>query len=183
MPVLVRRLFPLAASLLLATAALAANIPGSATVGGNKLVLNGKGMREATVFKVDVYEGALYLPSNQKDAGAILGADQPWQLDLHFVRDVSTQQMQEALDEGYKKNASGAAAAAGGMAKIGRMMTDVEDGDLMRFRYQPGKGTSVFIKGKKRGTVPGAGVAKALLSVWIGNKPPNAGLKRGLLGG
>ena len=57
----------LALPLLLCLPALAGpKVPKSVTVGGKKCVLNGTGMREATVFKVDVYKGALYLPSKQR---------------------------------------------------------------------------------------------------------------------
>jgi hypothetical protein len=40
----------------------------------------------------------------------------------------------------------------------------------------------VTVKGKKKLTVSGAAFQGALLSVWLGPKPPNAGLKKGLLG-
>ena len=177
----------LALAAVLALPARAAKLGGksfsdSATVGGKKLVLNGLGMREATVFKVDVYAGGLYLPAKSKDAKAIITTDQPWRLELKFVRDVDKSDMTKAFSKGFAKNAAGAAALKPKIAKRNGMMRDIDDGSSMALSYVPDKGTSLELAGKKVGTIKGADFAKGLLSVWLGKKPPNAGLKRGLLG-
>src|ERR1700757_1594031 len=51
----------------------------------------------------------------------------------------------------------------------------------MVFAYVPGMGTTVTIKGQEKVTIAGAPFAQMLFSVWLGPKPPNAGLKKGLL--
>jgi hypothetical protein len=170
-------------SLFCAVAWAGPKVSASATVGGQKLVLNGTGMREATVFKVDVYKAALYLPKKERNAATILGTDQAWQLDMHFVRDVTKKQLTDAFDDGFRKNAKALGPVKGKLAKLNGYMGDVGEGDLIRLRYAPGKGTTVMVKGKTKPAIAGADFAAALLSVWLGNAPPNAGLKRGMLGG
>jgi hypothetical protein len=48
--------------------------------------------------------------------------------------------------------------------------------------YVPGTGTTVTVKGAKKGTIAGADFMKALWSVYLGANPPTAKLKSGLLG-
>jgi hypothetical protein len=53
----------------------------------------------------------------------------------------------------------------------------------MSFTYKPRSGVLVDVGGAAKGTVEGDDFAKALLSIWLGARPPNANLKAGLLGG
>jgi hypothetical protein len=83
----------LGASLVLSTPAFAAecigvSAPDSTKVANADLVLNGLGIRKATFLKVKVYVAGLYLPQKSTDPAQILSANAPWQLSLHFVRDV-----------------------------------------------------------------------------------------------
>src|SRR5262245_47212310 len=82
-----------------------ANFPDSVTADGTNLLLNGLGIRKATMLKVKVYVAGLYLPAKSSDAGQILGASQPWHYVLHFVRDVDASDIREAYEEGFKKAA------------------------------------------------------------------------------
>ena len=50
------------------------------------LTLNGMGIREATVFNVDVYVAGLYLPEASNDGNAIVQANGLKRIVLHFVR-------------------------------------------------------------------------------------------------
>ena len=58
----------------------------------------------------------------------------------------------------------------------------VKVGDQMVFTYVPGTGTTFAINGKERLTIAGPAFAPVLFSVWFGPKPPNADLKKGMLG-
>ena len=71
-------------------------VPDSVKAGGNDLVLNGLGIRKATFLNVKVYVAGLYLPQKSGDAGKIIGANQPWQLVLRFVRDVDASDIRDA---------------------------------------------------------------------------------------
>jgi hypothetical protein len=151
---------------------------------GQLLKLNGLGLRQATMFKVNVYVAGLYVQSPSKDPNALLAANTPKELVLHFVRDVSASDLREAWQEGFEHNAKDQIAAF--QARIARLqswMTDMAKGQTLTFLYRPGAGIEVIWNGKPRGTLDGDDFAKAFLSIWLGANPPNAGLKTGLLGG
>jgi len=49
------------------------------------LVLNGLGLRQATMMKVNVYVAALYVAQRSADANAILASNTPKDLIFQFV--------------------------------------------------------------------------------------------------
>ena len=81
------------------------SFPAQAQVEGKPLVLNGLGLRQATVLKVNVYVAALYVNSASGDPQTILQSATPKQLILHFLRDVDGGDLNEAWDEGFANNA------------------------------------------------------------------------------
>ena len=90
-------------------AALAADVGGvkvddKATVGGQDLVLNGAGMRTRLVFKV--YVGALYVPQKTTNVADVVGKNQPRRMTLILQRDVTADQLLEALRAGLAENNS-----------------------------------------------------------------------------
>lgn len=158
-------------------------MPDSVQVSGTNLVLNGLGIREATVFNVDVYVAGLYLESKSSDGAAIAKSTQKRRLVLHFVREVDRGDIVKAWSEGFEKNAGGNKAAL--QARIDRLngwMSDMAKGQTLSFTYESGKGVEVNVKGQKKGTVEGDDFAEAFFLIWLGANPPNAGLKSGLLG-
>jgi hypothetical protein len=50
------------------------------------------------------------------------------------------------------------------------------------FTYVPAAGTTLAINGKDKLTIAGAPFGQLVFSVWLGPKPPTAGLKKGILG-
>jgi hypothetical protein len=52
----------------------------------------------------------------------------------------------------------------------------------MIFTYVPGTGTTFSVNGADKVTVAGPAFGQLLFSVWLGPKPPNADLKKGILG-
>lgn len=156
-------------------------MPERKNVNGQVLQLNGMGLRKKAVFKV--YVGALYLTQKSSDPAAILAADQPRQMVMHFLRDVGKDRLVEAWKEGFAGNSP---AAQTKLAKeIERFLgfwRDVAEGEEVLMTYVPDKGTTVSFGGKEVGTIEGKEFADALLSVWLGPKPPSEDLKAGLLG-
>jgi hypothetical protein len=153
------------------------------TVHGQNLVLNGLGVREATVFHVDVYVAGLYLPQRSSDPSQILRSDEPKLVQLAFVHDVKRDQMTKAWQEGFQKN-DGARISAlqSRIDQLNGYMTDMKKGDTLGFAYIPGQGVEVRAGRVPKGTIPGDDFAQALFSIWLGAHPPNDGLKAGMLG-
>ena len=67
-----------------------------------------------------------------------------------------------------------------------RVAADVEVGvgDVINFDYAPDSGTRITVNGQPRGNaIPGQDFYAAVIRIWIGDKPVDDGLKKGLLGG
>jgi hypothetical protein len=158
-------------------------LPDSAKVSNAALTLNGLGIRKATLLKVHVYVAGLYLPAPSRDPAAVLAATSPWHLELHFVRAAGAKDIRGAWQEGFAANApSQVAALQPRIDQMNRLMPDMHKGGVLAFSYAPGSGVTVGVDGKPAGTIEGDDFAKALLSIWLGQEPPNAELKAGLLG-
>lgn len=162
----------------------ATNFPDSVKLAGADLMLNGLGLRKATIFDVKVYVAGLYLPQKATDPNQILGANRPWRLELRFVRDVGASDIRDAWQEGFEKSASDKIAAL--QARIDALkaaMTEFKEGQSLVFSYDPATGVTVAVNGAAGHPIAGADFGTALLAIWLGPKPPNADLKSGLLGG
>jgi hypothetical protein len=70
-------------------------------------------------------------------------------------------------------------------ADIDRLLAALEpvkEGDQMIFTYLPGTGTTLAINDQEKLIIAAPEFAPVLFSVWLGPKPPNADLKKGMLG-
>jgi len=158
-------------------------LPDHVTAHGRELVLNGAGLREATVFMVDVYVAGLYLPAKTSDPADILEPDRPKELVMRFVRNVGKEKLTEAWTEGFDKNAGDQrTAVAPGLAQLNAAMTDVKKDDVVTLLYEPGAGVTVTVKDREAAVIPGEEFARVLFSIWLGANPPNVSLREGLLG-
>ena len=148
----------------------------AARAGDTALVLNGMGVREATVFNVNVYVAGLYTEARTRNAADILAGDKAKRLVLHFVRDVERSDISEAFQTGFGGDAAD-------LRRLNGWMSDMSEGDRMMFTYVPGTGLEVHVKGRRKGVIEGDAFQRAFFSIWLGSSPPNAGLKSGMLGG
>lgn len=156
-------------------------LPDTVQAGGTTLVLNGMGLR--TKFMVKVYVAGLYVAQKSSDPATILKADAPRRIVMHFVRDVNKSQLTDGFTESFNNNTPDAAKTL--KADVDRFFSAVEavkDGEELVFTYVPGTGTTFSEAGKEKLTIDGPAFAEMLFSVWLGPKPPNASLKKGLLG-
>ena len=172
---------PIVLLLLVAAAKGGVTLPDSITVEGKPLVLNGLGIREATMFNVDVYVAGLYLEKKSTDPKSIIDADETKRLVLRFVRDVDRDDLVKAWNEGFEKN--GGEKLGPKVKQLCDWMPDMKEGGDLTFTYVPGKGVTVSVNAKSKGTIEGADFGRIMWAIFLGPKPPNAGLKTGLLGG
>ena len=175
-------MFVLASMLDLQAGSLAGvTLPDTQQVGNTKLVLNGLGVR--TKYMVKVYVAGLYLQQKSSDANAIINADAPKQIVMQFVHGASKSQMSDAFNESFHDNSPEALKAM--KPDIDRLLSaldPVKGGDQMVFTYIPGTGTTYTLNGKEKLTITGTAFGPVIFSVWLGPKPPNADLKKGMLG-
>jgi hypothetical protein len=185
-----KKLMALAAVLLFAAPAFALEVAGvnladTAKVEGQDLKLNGAGIRTRVVFKV--YVGALYLVQKTNAAAEAIGQAGAKRVAMHMLRDLRAEQVSEALNEGLKANHNAAELTAlepkiKELSTILASIGEVKRGSVIHLDYAPDKGTSVIVDGAAKGTVQGADFNKALLKVWLGDKPVDGALKKGMLG-
>ena len=156
-------------------------LPDTVQVGGTSLVLNGVGLRKK--FVVKVYVAGLYLEQKSSDANAIIKAEASKRVVMQFLHGASKSQLADAFDESFKNNSPDATKTM--KADIDRLLgalEPVKEGDQMVFTYVPGKGTTLAINGKEKLTIAAPAFGPVLLSVWLGPKPPNADMKKAMLG-
>ena len=166
------------------TACQGVDFPAQVQVDGGTLTLNGLGLRQATILKVNVYVAALYVAKVSSDPHALLGSNTPKALILHFLRNVGDDDLTKAWEEGFAHNAKEQLAALQErIAMLKGWMADMQTGQRLLFVHTPGAGLQVEVNGTVKGTIPGDDFATAFLSIWLGAHPPNPGLKSGLLSG
>jgi hypothetical protein len=158
-------------------------MPDQIEVSGSKLVLNGMGLRRATVFSVHVYVGGLYLERPVHGASEVLSTAIAKRLVLRFVRDVSAGEMADAIEDGIRKNAGDKARQARQqVALFTRRLPPLRKGTDLTFTYLPGKGLDVVAGKLLLGTFKDAQFAQVLYRIWFGPYPPDQELKAGMLG-
>jgi long-chain acyl-CoA synthetase len=184
--------------LLLVVASLSAGIAHGAEVegvklddktridGAQELVLNGAGVRSKMFVKG--YVGALYLAQKKSAADAVLADKGQKRVALHILRDdVPADKMLSGLKEGLADNNSQAEMTAldARIKDFGSMLSAVKvynKGNVIAFDFLAAS-TRVSINGEAKGTIPGEDFSRALLKVWLGEKPVDSSLKKGMLGG
>lgn len=154
------------------------SMPASVEVDGQTLVLNGMGIREATVFSIDVFVAGLYLPETSTNGDAIIRARALKRLVLRFVHDVPRDGLASGLNDSF-----GPALADQITRFTGMLPAEISEGTVIILTYRPGGGLEVHVDGRRRGVISGDAFAAAFFRFLIGPNPPNRGLKRGLLGG
>ena len=156
-------------------------LPDTVQVGSKTLVLNGLGLR--TKFMIKVYVAGLYLEQKSSDPSAVLKAEAPKRIVMHFVHSASKSQMASAFEDSFTDNSPDAAKTMkADIDKLLGALEPVKDGDQMVFTYIPETGTTFAINGNDKLTIAGPAFSQVLFSVWLGPKPPNADLKKGILG-
>jgi hypothetical protein len=154
--------------------------------GGPELVLNGAGIRTRVFFKV--YVGALYLPEKKVAASDVLALAGPKRVAMAMLRDLTAQQLSEALAEGISNNSSAAEQAAlkarvDELLAIMNSLGEAKKGDAIALDFLPESGTRVVVNGQSRGkSIAGEDFYRALLRIWLGDKPVDDDLKKGMLG-
>ena len=158
------------------------NIPESITAGENTLLLSGAGTR--TKMWMSIYAAGLYLPEKMQNDQKIINADIPMALKLHVISGLmSAEKMEKALREGFEKSTNeNLAPIKDRMEKfILAQRAELNKDDILEYVYTPGKGVSVFSKGKLATTVEGLDFKKAVFGIWLCDDPCDEDLKEELL--
>jgi len=154
-------------------------------VANAELALNGAGLRKRAFFQV--YAIGLYVAQKSPSAATLLDQPGPKRVAIHMLRDVSADAFNEALADGIRANHSEAEVKAfePRLKELGAIMAQVREakkGMAIALDWT-GADTQVLINGKPTGTpIPGPDFYRALLKIWLGDKPVQDDLKKALLG-
>jgi hypothetical protein len=154
--------------------------------GGPDLVLNGAGIR--TRFVVKVYVGGLYLTEKKAAAADVIALGGPKRVSITMLRDVGAQQFNEALVDGFRANNTAAdveklKAPLDELSAIMNALGEAKKGNVITLDFLPGTGTRVLVDGAAKGKpIAGDEFYRGLLRIWLGDKPVDADLKKGMLG-
>lgn len=161
-------------------------VPDTIKLGGADLTLNGAGIRTRAVFKV--YVGALYVVEKKSQAAEVIALRGPKRIALHLLRDLSAEQLGGALNDGLAANLS--------EAEVTRFKVQIEElkatmdavgaareKSVVTLDYLPDAGIRIAIDGVARGKpIAGEDFYRALMKIWLGDKPADRSLKAALLG-
>ncbi len=150
------------------------------------LKATGVGIREKTIFKVNVYVIVSYIDSAvtlHGDLGeAIINLDAAKRLQMDLVRSFSREKLINAFREVIEKNYTDTAPFAADMDTFFAYWDrDARDKDQIIFQYLPGQGLTTSLNGEVKGVIKNFAFTEALWTVWFGEKPASDGLKRDLL--
>jgi len=176
---------------LLALLALASN-PGAAEVAPldasispgapPTAVLDLRGQGRLTYYFWKIYDVEFHLPAAVPSSEAL--GEHPRRLTFSYLRAFTAEELGKATTSTIRERQGAVPEAeiSAGLAAINALWPSVVVGDRLELLYQPGHGTTVSCNGRVLGMVPGAGFARVLFSIWIGEPPIDGKLRAKLLG-
>jgi hypothetical protein len=162
------------------------NVPPTATVAGQPLVLNGTGVRTRLFFRI--YQLALYVPARATHASEVLALPGPERISMVLLRDVTAQQLIEALENGIADNHTPAEIDAlrsrlDALRSLMMRIKSARRGSVITLDHVPRAGTHVALDGASVGPpIAGDDFYRGLLRIWLGSNPADSALKKALLG-
>jgi hypothetical protein len=152
-----------------------------------EVVLNGAGVRYKFAF-FKVYVGGLYLAQKKKDSEAIFADPGPKRVFMHILSsEVTAKDLITSMNNALAVNLS-----PHELALIEKRIRDLNNvmsslkainkGSVVYLDYLPDVGTRVIVDGQEQITIPGEDFFRAMLHIWIGNKPVDGRLRDAMLG-
>ena len=155
----------------------------------NELVLNGAVIR--TNIFVKSYIVVLYLGEKTSSGEVVLADAGAKRVALHILRNMEADRFVGVFEKAVTANHSPIemAALAERVRKFSRLLDQSSlsggmiwgKGDVIDFDYLPAVGTRVSVNGVESGRVEGVEFYRAMLKAWLGDKPLNEDVKKGLL--
>jgi len=151
------------------------------TVNSQQLKLNGSGIRKK--FFVKVYIGSLYSGKQLSTAAAALSDGGDKLIRMNFLHSkVEKEKIIEALSEGFANNSPDMVGAPELKKFLALFTADFMKGDVVDLALSADGSVTASHNGKSLGTIPSTKLAKAVLAIYLGEKPADDSLKKGMLG-
>lgn len=157
------------------------NVAPSISVNDRTLALNGYGVRKKFFFKV--YVGALYTAKQVSSPEELLRNPDDKLIRMHFLHGkVEKEKITGAFAEGFANNAPDVAASADAKAFLSFFPADFMKGDVVDLVLGADGTVVARHNGKVLGTLRSAKLVNGILLIYVGPKPADESLKKGMLG-
>ena len=156
-------------------------------VSDRTLRLNGLGLRGVAWIKAFV--AGLYVAAPSRDPGQLMAMQGPKRLRLKIMLEAPSKELSKAFAKGVRRNESEAVQAqlSERMALFVGLLDGLgtlREGDALDVDFVPGQGAQLLHNGKAVGSpVAGEDFYRALLKIFIGERPVDTRLKEGMLRG
>ena len=150
-------------------------------------MLNGAGVRHKFAF-MKVYIGSLYLTQKKTENEAIFADPGPKRVTMHILEsEVTAPELISSLNNALAANLvpHELALLEKRIRDLNAMMSSlkvINKGGVIQLDYIPGVGTRITVNGADKLTIPGEDFFRALLHIWIGDKPVDGRLRDAMLG-
>ena len=172
--------------LLLAGTAPALEIAGvpiepSVTVNNHMLKLNGSGIRKK--FFVKVYIGSLYASKRIASAADAFHDNGDKLIRMNFLHSkVGKEKIIEAFSEGFANNSPDLIGSPDVKRFLSLFTADFNRGDVVDLILGADGIVAASHNGQSLGSITSAKLARAVLAIYLGDKPADEALKKGMLG-
>lgn len=173
-------------SLFLASAAFAVEVAGlnlepAVTVNGQSLKLNGYGVRKKLFVKV--YIGSLYSAKRFQGASEALNDNGDKVIRMNFLHSkVDKEKIIDAFKEGFVNNSPDLAASVEVKKFLSLFTADFIRGDVVDLTLRADGSVSASHNSKQLGIIASPKLARGVLAIYLGDKPADDDLKKGMLG-
>jgi hypothetical protein len=160
--------------------------PNEVTLAGQKLSINGYGMRFRFGFRV--YAAALYTPSKMTKNEDVIKPTVAKRLHLVAQRDVKSDDFGRLFSRGMEDNSTKEVFSRliPGVLRMGAIFADAKQfakGDVIIVDNVPGTGLVISFRGKQQGEpIKEPEFAENFFKIWFGAKPADEQLRKALLG-
>jgi hypothetical protein len=153
----------------------------SVTVHSQQLKLNGYGIRKK--FFVKVYIGSLYAAKRLPSAAEALRDNGDKLIRMNFLHSkVEKEKIIEAFSDGFANNSPDLIGSPAVKKLLSLFTADFNRGDVVDLILSADGSVSASHNGKSLGSIPSAKLARGVLAIYLGDKPADDSLKKGMLG-
>jgi hypothetical protein len=151
------------------------------TIHSQLLKLNGYGIRKK--FFIKVYIGSLYAAKHLVSPAEALHDSGDKLIRMNFLHSkVDKEKIIEAFSEGLANNSPDLVGSPDVKKFLSLFTADFNRGDVVDLILDADGSVSARHNGKSLGTVASTKLAKGVLAIYLGDKPADDSLKKGMLG-
>ena len=159
------------------------SMPDTMTVDGNRLQLNGMGLRSFTMLQIHGYVAGLYLLAPAHHAEEILNQPGMKLLRVQFVRSAGVDRIRDELQQEHNKICASGCPSINdsAFAQLLNSVRAVKPDDIVTYIFGS-LGVKVLFNGELVTMIQNADFSRRMFDGMIGSHPPTEALRDGLIG-